>query len=252
MFPPKGEFKNEDLPNIFQQIAEDYDTGKLRLYTGNSAKTLTFEKGKLTFGSSGQTRHRNLGRLLVGKGKITQEQLLEVLDEQQSNGGLFGKILVQKEIVTQEEINEILKYQLEENLFEVFSWDNGKYEFSEEDAPYAENPENSLTITLDIKEYLQEVSEKGRELNEFIKKIGSTKKIFRKNEEYVAAWKEHNPDENQVRLLELFDGEHNVEDIVAESYFGKIKTIAFICYCLENQIISEYPFEELKKEAEKE
>ncbi len=250
MVPEKGEFTNESLPEIFNQISDNYDTGKLILYSGNERKTIAFDKGKITFESSGRSRRQNIGRLLVGKGKVTQEQLLEALDEQQATGGLIGKIFVQKEYVSEEVIQEILKYQLEEDLFEVFAWNNGRYEFYEEENPYEENPDNTMTITLDIKEYLSEVSEKGRELNAFIEKLGSTKKIFVQNPEFVNAWKEHGPDENQVKVLELADGTRNIEDVVVESYFGKIKTIAFIVYCLENQILQEVAFDTLKAEAD--
>lgn len=250
MVPEKGEFTNEGLPDIFSQISDNYDTGKLILYSGNDRKTIAFDKGKMTFESSGRTRHQNIGRLLVGKGRITQEQLLDALDEQQATGGLIGRIFIQKEYVTEEDIQGILKYQLEEDLFEVFAWNNGKYEFYEEEHPYDERPDNTMTITLDIKEYLSEVSEKGRELNGFLEKLGSTKKIFMQNSDFVAAWKEQDPDENQVKVLELVDGTRNIEDVVAESYFGKIKTIAFIVYCLENQIVQEVPFDTLKKEAD--
>ena len=57
-------------------------------------------------------RRMKLGEILVQRGRITSEQLTEILAAQKEHPAPLGQILMEKEVVTQEELTQILGEQL--------------------------------------------------------------------------------------------------------------------------------------------
>ncbi len=86
--------------------------------------------------------HKPLGKILIEKGIITPEQLREVLEVREKEGGLTGEILVRKGYASEEDIMFALmsqyeipylpleQYELDFELFMKFPvFDMEKYEF---------------------------------------------------------------------------------------------------------------------------
>ncbi|MGK0466972.1 MAG: type IV pilus assembly protein PilB, partial [Clostridium sp.] len=56
---------------------------------------------------------KRLGDLLVDAGKLTKEQLKDVLGKQRSTGKKLGELLIDDGILTENDIIEVLKMQLD-------------------------------------------------------------------------------------------------------------------------------------------
>jgi len=71
------------------------------------------------------------GNFLVRKRIITPEQRDESVERMKESGRLQGTVLIEIEAITPHELVKFLKMQMREKLFEIFSWRDGIYKFSE-------------------------------------------------------------------------------------------------------------------------
>ena len=65
----------------------------------------------------------HLGRVLVGAGYVTDEQLAGVYKP----GQPLGQTLVQRNLVAEDELRAVLEIKILEGLFELLSWDDGSF-----------------------------------------------------------------------------------------------------------------------------
>jgi len=75
-----------------------------------------------------------LGALLLRTGKITEADLERARDMQQRQGDKrrLGEILVALGVITKGEVERQVRFQIEEVVFEVMSWNEGYFSFAEQ------------------------------------------------------------------------------------------------------------------------
>ena len=79
--------------------------------------------GEATPGALEAVRNMLLGELLVQRGMVRQDQILEALRHQRRSGGRFGEALVELKLVTAEQIQEALGYQSNaRHVADQFAW----------------------------------------------------------------------------------------------------------------------------------
>lgn len=62
---------------------------------------------------------KRIGEILVGKGRITEAQVLDALNDQKLSGKFLGKILVEKGLLSEEELTEALGAQFDLPLVDI-------------------------------------------------------------------------------------------------------------------------------------
>ena len=62
---------------------------------------------------------KRIGEILIGKGRITEAQVLDALKDQKLSGKFLGKILVEKGLLSEEELTEALGMQFELPLVDI-------------------------------------------------------------------------------------------------------------------------------------
>jgi CheY-like chemotaxis protein/curved DNA-binding protein CbpA len=72
-----------------------------------------------------------LGNFLVRKRKITPQQRDESVERMKTSKRLQGTILIEMGALTPHDVVKFLKLQMREKLFEIFSWREGLYKFTE-------------------------------------------------------------------------------------------------------------------------
>ncbi|MDP8225894.1 MAG: response regulator [Candidatus Lernaella stagnicola] len=73
------------------------------------------------------------GNFLVRKRKISSEQRDESVERMKESKRLQGTILIEMDALTPHELVKYLKLQMREKIFEIFSWLEGLYKFTEND-----------------------------------------------------------------------------------------------------------------------
>jgi hypothetical protein len=149
----EGSLKDFGLADILQLIFFQRKTGVLYLEGKLDKIRLLFIDGNISGAESKRRIDANrLGKVLVKKGLLKEEDLQSMLDEQRSRNVLIGNLLVRKGIVKKEEIAEVLTVQIKETVIQIFGWKEGTYEFTPQEVP----PDKDIPISIDTQHLLME------------------------------------------------------------------------------------------------
>ncbi len=130
----EGPLRELGIHDVFQLLDLSRKTGVLRVTSDlrQNAGTLHFEDGAVAYAEIRSNPHP-LGTMLVRSGRITEGDLERARDMQQRQDDprRMGEILVAIGAITQRELDRQLRFQVEEVVFEVMSWNEGYFSFEE-------------------------------------------------------------------------------------------------------------------------
>jgi CheY-like chemotaxis protein len=142
----RGNLKQRRFPEVLAQLFRFKATGALLLRRGRIKKIVYVKDGAPVFVKSNMLSEC-LGRVLVREKMITEEECersVELLPG--SNGKLQGQVLIDMGALSPQNLAFGLQLQLEQKLYDVFSWPDGDYQFnSRGDFP---EQHSSLDVTL--------------------------------------------------------------------------------------------------------
>src|SRR5438128_1991088 len=132
--PIEGPLRELGIHDVFQLLDLSRKTGVLRVTSElrHNAGTVYFEAGAIIFAEIRSNPHP-LGALLLRTGKITEADLERGRDMQQRQGDQrrLGEILVSLDAITPRELQRQIRFQIEEVVFELMSWREGYFSFTE-------------------------------------------------------------------------------------------------------------------------
>lgn len=243
----EGSLKDFGLADILQLIFFQRKTGVLTLEGRLDKVRLLFIEGNISGAESRRRMEANrLGKVLVKKGLLKEEDLQAVLDEQKSSNIRLGNILIKKGIVQREQIEEILVGQVKETVIQIFSWKEGTYEFTPQAIPL----DRDVPVSIDTQHLLMEGLRIVDEWTLIEGKI-TLDTVFTKKIIDVAELTEEEQD-----ILSLVDGENDVStiiDISGRDDFAVSKTLVSLIEkgAIEPKevlpVITEAPAREAKK-----
>ena len=154
--PIEGPLRELGIHDVFQLLDLSRKTGALRV-----TSELRHNEGKIYFDSgvvvSAEIRSNPhpLGALLLRTGKITEADLERARDMQQRQGDTrrLGEILVALGAITQREVERQVRFQVEEVVFEMMSWNEGYFSFSE--GPITDVP-TEIAVRIPVEALLME------------------------------------------------------------------------------------------------
>jgi len=124
----KGSLNATPFPNVLTTLASQSATGLLRVNAPDGTHFLEFADGLITVAS--RTSSRNpLGELLIARGLISEDQFTAAINEQKSSGLLLGEVLLRQNAVTLETLETMLRFQVEEEIYDLFETFEGEFEF---------------------------------------------------------------------------------------------------------------------------
>jgi hypothetical protein len=130
----EGPLRELGIHDVFQLLDLSRKTGVLRVTSElrHNAGTIYFEGGAIIFAEIRSNPHP-LGALLLRTGKISEADLERARDMQQRQGDQrrLGEILVALGALTPRELQRQVRFQIEEVVFEVMSWREGYFSFTE-------------------------------------------------------------------------------------------------------------------------
>ncbi|MGH7674141.1 MAG: DUF4388 domain-containing protein [Gemmatimonadales bacterium] len=132
--PIEGPLRELGIHDVFQLLDLSRKTGVLRVTSDlrHNAGTIHFEEGAVVAADI-QSNPHPLGGLLLRAGRITEADLERARDMQQRQGDRrrIGEILVGLGAITARELERQVRLQIEEVVFEVMSWNEGYFSFTE-------------------------------------------------------------------------------------------------------------------------
>ncbi len=118
------------VPDILQILSLSRKTGKLTLSRLENSAELLFKNGMVIFAACDSTRH-TLSNILISQKHLTESALMAALELQHlsSDNKRLGAILIEKGIITHRVLQEALRYQIEQVISELLTWENGFFRF---------------------------------------------------------------------------------------------------------------------------
>jgi hypothetical protein len=149
----EGSLKDFGLADILQLIYFQRKTGVLTFVGKMDKVRLLFIDGNIAGAESKRRMEDNrLGKILLKKGHLSEENLAVALEEQRKTGARLGNILIQKELIEKETIKDILEGQITETIIQLFGWEQGTYEFTVQGVPL----DKDMPFSLDTQHLLME------------------------------------------------------------------------------------------------
>ena len=149
----EGSLKDFGLPDIFQLIYFQRKTGVLTLEGKMDRVRLLFIEGNISGAESKKrTEDNRLGKILLKKGLLKEEDLEAAFEEQRKTGVKLGTIVIRNGLVDNEAIKDIIQAQITETIIQLFGWKQGTYEFAAQEV----SPDQDLSFSLDTQHLLME------------------------------------------------------------------------------------------------
>jgi hypothetical protein len=145
-----GDLRTFDPFDALQWVVARRKSGLLRLTRRSTRKALGFLDGTLSSSSSNDPRE-TIGQLLVRDGLIGEEALFRALLKQESDRRRLGELLVSDGLLTQEQVTQALRATCEAQVYDVFLWPDGSFEFDD-----SQTPPSAGRLALDLRPLLEE------------------------------------------------------------------------------------------------
>ena len=132
------------LVDLLQFLAAGRKSGTLKFDRGKITKQVYFRNGMIV-GSKSNDPREYLGQVLLHYGKVDDAQLKAAREVQRTSGAKLGEVLVEQGFLKEEEVVEILKTRTLDAIYDLFMWNEGDFEFYEEDP----SPDELLLIEVE-------------------------------------------------------------------------------------------------------
>lgn len=130
----QGTIGDFGLADIFQLIGIQRKSGLLTLENDREKVVVTFSEGNVVGADNVGVKIEDLlGSVLVRTGRLTQAQLDEALAIQRKTLQRLGYILLDRKFISEEDLRESLQTQVEQIVYRLFRWREGKYAFDPRD-----------------------------------------------------------------------------------------------------------------------
>ncbi len=149
----EGSLREFSLADILQLLHFQRKTGVLTIAGKSDKIRLMFNEGQIVAAES-QKRDvaGRLGRVLVSRGIITEDSLEQAIERQKDSGMRLGEILIADGRATPEDIKGVLSFQITEAVNQLFTWKEGRYDFTAQAVPV----DQELSVSLDTQHVLME------------------------------------------------------------------------------------------------
>ena len=246
-----GNLKTVSFPDILQLLATGKKTGVLELKTATRQKEVAFKEGNIIYASSVNSTEDLLGNMLLRRGKVSKADLERAITMHKQTGRQLGTTLIDMGLFDKQEIAECLKLQIEEIVYNLFSWREGDFIFHEDDKP-KNTPFQIQLSTMNV------IMEGTRRIDEWIE----IQKVLPPDDILLAVCNspKTNRDEitltiDEFRIMTLINGERTVPDLINLSPMGEFVTCRSVYGLMNNKLVEglgKKEDDEVEKEDEEE
>lgn len=229
----EGSLRVFKFPEILQFLSLGKRTGTLELTQEARRVELSFRDGRI-ININTPERSMRLGQMLVYSGALLRESLEKALESQDMGGGtkFLGEILIEQGAIGQEPLKEALRHQLEEDIWDLFSWDSGNFRFDQAGIKGT----GAIEVDLEIAPLLAEGQRRMLDWQQLCQTITNPQEVFRINQDFAGA--SDQPVEEKVwRVLSLINGRLTVDSLVRFSNLGKFATYWALDFLLRADVI---------------
>jgi len=227
------------ISNLLQMLSSAESHGILTIAKGPVKKVIQFLPGGIRL-VSGVRRTNPLGEILVRSGVLSPERLAELLEEQRRSGRRLGDLVVDLGILPRGTLESALREQVAEEIYELFTWTDTTFEFSEtlQDPPAAElGPLAGVRLDANMMSLMIEAARRMDEL-ERIRAVIPDERLVPTQVELPVSFDDLGLELRAVEeILPLADGTRSIDKIVEESLYPKFTVMRTLCGLSERGIL---------------
>jgi len=219
-----------DLLEIFSRY---YRSGWLSVDSAKGHAQIYIDSGRIIYAES-ETDRKPLGKILLGRGLLTQERLDEVLRSQKSQGGgrrMLGDLLLERGIVGQADIEDALADQLAETVYLISLESDGSFVYKV--AGY-EPPGSKVVVKLRIDEVVLRGMARVEDMSHL--GIGSFRQVPLLADGVVNLRELDLPPE-EWKVLSLIDGRRNLDEITMAGSLTRFSTARALFSLLGKRLV---------------
>src|SRR6185295_17299542 len=127
----RGDVSIFSFADLLQHLASRQSAGSLSIIQGPMQKMIYLSPDGMRLISTTSRKTSSLGEILIRTRKITRAQLDQLLVEQKQTGKRLGELVSRQGLVTKTDIESALREQTQEEIYDLFSWTEAKFEFKE-------------------------------------------------------------------------------------------------------------------------
>ncbi|HET7453523.1 MAG TPA: DUF4388 domain-containing protein [Thermoanaerobaculia bacterium] len=172
-----GNLRTMALSELLQWLSLGGKNGTLLVEGHGVEKRIYFQNGRVASSSSSDQREY-LGHFLVAHGYITEDELKMAMEVQEESSILLGKILVMINAISETDLLKLMRKKAEESIYDVFLWEEGDFEFLDNEMPDQKMVPLALDVTGIILEGLRRYDEWKR-IRETLPTMGVVPRIVR-------------------------------------------------------------------------
>lgn len=249
----QGDLDSVGLANIFQNLTADQQTGTLHVFDRQSELFLVFSHGSIRSVSRGKRINISLGDILIARGKLDEASLAKIPEEIQRNYELLGRTLIDSGMCAQQDIDEALRFQMEEEIYDLFIWKNAKFTFEEitTDTSRIPSPLRLSSVSLNPASILMEAMRRIDEWERIRKIVPTAQLIPVIAEERQADLFAEELTPSDRHILSFIDGIHDVDTIIRKSCLGRFHVTSLAARLIQSGSLREATPEETEIEAMK-
>ncbi len=192
-------------------------TGILYVSTSTRQKEIAFRNGNIIYASSINSSEDLLGNLLLKLGKISKADLDRAIVMHKQTGRQLGTTLVDMNLFEKEEVMECLKIQIEEIVYNLFSWEEGEFKFVEG----AEPKRMQFPLELSTMNVIMEGTRRIDEWLEIQKVLPPDNILLRVTPVNKGRRDEVTLSMDEFRILPLINGQRTLPDLIEVSPIGE-------------------------------
>jgi outer membrane protein assembly factor BamB len=214
----RGDLDQISLSDIFQTLAIAKMEGLFRVRNPLEQRLLHFRNGFVRIMVPNRVASRRLGQRLVQAGMVAPEMLRTALLEQRRDHLPLGQILVRQGYISHQQIEEVVSMQATEELFALFTWRHGTFEFYKGAVTDPQVLQRlDQCVEFEVNSLLLEVARRTDEWECIIQAIGNLDEVAAVDRDALAAADELS--EEEAELLKVVDGKLSYREL-AEGTLG--------------------------------
>jgi CheY-like chemotaxis protein len=223
----KGDVEVLGISNLLQTLSMAGCKGYLTIVLEGQKKVIHFLDDGIRL-VSGARRTNPLGEILIRTGKITRDQLDELLAEQRRTATPLGEIVSRRGILGPAVIQSALREQVAEEIYDLFTWSGATFYFAESNEIPTQTDTGPLANVVLDANVMSLMIEAARRVDELarIQSIIPDVRLIAERLELPASLDDPGLDRNAIEdILPLVDGERSVGHIIEESLFPKFTVL---------------------------
>ncbi|MEO0479449.1 MAG: DUF4388 domain-containing protein [Planctomycetota bacterium] len=239
----KGDLASVDLAQVFQMLALNRKVGLFCVTAPTGWRALYFEPRGVGVYCDEQIVVDRVLTQIARSGRVDEDAIAEIRSHAAERGMSLTDGVLASGALEEAELDYLIRTELEEQIFDLFFWQEADFEFFEnretlEGRPGAVDPRFRFSVDSVIMEAARRIDEWAL----IQERIDSSKEIFRP---LVATYEVEGLEDTEVSLLDLVDGKRNVDRLIELTGHSSFLVFKGLSVLLDEGLIEPVPQEQL-------